>query len=188
MAIADTVGAAIADDDWKSATDGSYTFSDAVSTGKFVIIQVKNQDTLDYYYKVQVSYGSSEAAITGVTVGGVTATIGSPGVEVAGGFGSTINGYVAGAVALTATQAASPADVKVEISGLSEGATVEYGLGMNYGVLYPPFGPPYGAGWLATGTGLFAMTPVNGAIILIRVTSEDKGTQKIYVINSTVSN
>jgi hypothetical protein len=188
VAVADTVGAAIAENAWQTAANGSYTFTDLVSTGKFLIVHIQNQDTLDYYYKVRVLYGSSDAVITGATVGGVTATIGTPGSEVPGGFGTNIVGYTAGAVTLSSTQATPPEDVAVVISGLPEGAMAEYGLGMNFGGLMPPWGPPYGAGWLSSGTGLFGpMAPVNAAIILIRVTSQDKGAQSIYVINSSVS-
>jgi hypothetical protein len=183
VATADSVSAAIAEDAWQTATSGSYTFTDALSTGKFVIIQVKNPDTLNYYYKVRVAYGSSDAVITGASVGGATATIGTPGNEVAGGFGSTISGYTAGAVTLTAAQATPPENVAVVVTGASTGATLEYGLGMDFwGSLYPPF-----MGWANAGTGLFSATPVNNAFILIRVTSEDKTFQRVYVIRSTVS-
>jgi hypothetical protein len=190
VAAADTVGAAIAEEAWITAASGNHTFANVLSTGKFVIIRVKNQDTLDYYYKVQVAYGSSDAELTGVTVGGVTATIGTPGNEVAGGFGSNITGYTAGAVTLTTAEATPPAGVAVAISGLSADATAEYGLGMAFwGSLMPPWGPPFGLGWLSSGAGLFSApgTAINGAYILVRVTSEDRTVQQVYVIVATVS-
>jgi hypothetical protein len=186
IAIADTVDAAIAEEDWETVSSGSHTFTDILSTAKFIIIRVKNQDTLDYYYKVRALYGESGAVITGVTVGGVTASsIGSPGSEVLF-FGAMymIQGHTPGAVTLTAPQAADPATVTVVALGASTNATMEYGVGVPfYGNLTTP------SPWPSTGSGLFSgpnALPINGASVLIKVTSEDKGTQNVYVIVSTV--
>jgi hypothetical protein len=190
-AFAPTVNAPIAESAWSN----NGTLSD-VSSGQYVFIRVTAEAGTVHYYKVQLSYGSSEATLTSVTVGGVSAAgVGLPGVfdpAMGGAYGGT-----PAQVTLTSAQAGDGSQVTVAAVA-SEGATVRYnwGGGMSFG------GPPAyyvsEAPWNTTGEGLFVggsfffgfvtVPPgVNGALVFIEVTSQDGTTVNIYAVSCTVS-
>jgi hypothetical protein len=158
------------------------------SSGDYIIIEVTSEEGTQGYYLYRIAYGSSEAAITGATVGGATANLGAP--------QAVFSNVGAGTVTLTAAQAGS--DAVVAAGGASANATVEYGVGsvldFGGGFLWP-IEPTV---W-TDGSGLFngseatpwgpAVPPgvADGALITIRVTSEDKTVINYYVITATVS-
>jgi hypothetical protein len=179
----------------ESAWSSSGTLSD-VSSGQYVFIRVTSEAGTVNYYKVRIVYGSSEAALTSVTVGGVSAaTVGFPGVfdpMMGGAYGG-----FPGTVTLTSAQAGDGSQVTVAAAA-SEGATVRYnwGGGMEfYGMTFYYLGDP--TSWNTTGEGLFAggmaggfipVSPgVNGAVVFIEVTSQDGTAVTTYAVLCTVS-
>jgi hypothetical protein len=196
VAFTDYVGTA--DLEWIPASNGSYTFQDAFGSGNYVIIRVKNNDALDYYYKVKVLYGRSEATITGINFGGVESTnLGTPGDEVPSAeapasFGAPCvsSDFVMGSITLTGDQAeAAKTATGISVTGLSEGASVDYIVPLFIYGDYYGYNEEDGFDWSTTGEDLFRWHPVtDNPVVLIRVMSEDRGVRKIYVIQCTVSN
>jgi hypothetical protein len=76
----DPVIAAIDNANWINASSTSYTATNQFGTGTVIVFRVKNMDGYDYFYKVQVAYGSSTASMTALSINNTTATVGKPGV------------------------------------------------------------------------------------------------------------
>lgn len=188
---APAVDTVIGDEAWSS--NGTLS---SVSSGQYVFIRVTSESGIANYYKLRLVYGSGEAALTSLTVGGVSASsVGIPGIFDPAMYGA-YNGFP-GAVTLTPEQAGDGSSVMVAATP-STGATVRYnwGGGMDFG-----FGMSYylsdAANWNTTGQGLFVgglaayFVPVNpgvdGALIFIEVTSEDGTAVNIYAISCSVS-
>jgi hypothetical protein len=185
-----TINTPIADASWSD----SGTLSD-IPSGQYVFIRVTSESGIASYYKVRLVYGSGEASLSSVTVGGATATVGTP-----GGFDMSMGGFytgVAGAVTLTAEQAGDGSTVTVAATA-STGATVRYnwGGGMDFGFGFPFYYISGDANWNTTGQDLFkggmaggfisVPAGVNGAFIVIEVTSEDGTTVNTYAVSCAV--
>jgi hypothetical protein len=170
----------------------SATFTFAEDDKLYVKIIPSDTTEAPWYYGVHISrILSSDATLTGFTVGGVAATLSTPGNL--GGFGSFEG--TAGTVTLTSAQAGDGSNVQV-LAALPNGATVRYAWGGNfYGSYYPS------GNWQTSGAGLFnggtislfngafniPVTPgVNGAVIFIEVTSENGGIVNLYAISCQV--
>jgi hypothetical protein len=164
-------------------------------TAEYVVLRLTSELGVQGWYKFRIGYGSSEAALTSVTVGEVSSTpVGTPGIFDQMLYGA-YNG-VPGTVTLTPSQAGDGSTVTVAAAA-STGATVRYnwGGGMNFG-----FGMTYylsgDANWNTTGAGLFAggtaagfitVPPgVNGAVVFIEVTSQDGTTVNTYAVSCAV--
>jgi hypothetical protein len=189
-ASAPAVNTPIADDAW--STSGTLS---SIQSGQYVFIRVTSKAGPASYYKIRLVYGSGEAALSSVTVGGAAASsTGSPGIfDMA--IGGAYNGFP-GTVTLAPEQAGDGSNVTVAVAA-SPGATVRYNWGgsMNFGMVFYYLSE---AAWNTTGQGLFGggsflygminvPAGVNGALIFIEVTSEDGTTVNTYAVSCAVS-
>jgi hypothetical protein len=189
-ASAPAVNASIADAAWSD----SGTLSN-IQSGQYVFIRVTSEAGTVNYYKIRLVYGSSEAALSSVIVGGVSASL-----SLAGIFDPAMGGAYtgsAGTVTLTPEQAGDGSAVTVAATA-SSGATVRYnwGGGMEfYGMTFYYLSE---AAWNTTGAGLFGggsffygminvPSGVNGALIFIEVTSQDGTAVNTYAVSCAVS-
>jgi hypothetical protein len=188
-ASAPAVNTSIADAEWSD----SGTLSN-IQSGQYVFIRVTSEAGTVNYYKIRLVYGSSEAALTSVTIGGAAVSLGSPG-SISEFYGSYMYMGVPGTVRLTAEQAGDGSTVTVAATP-SEGATVRYnwggGIDFGFGMSYYLSGA---ANWNTTGQGLFnggtagyvTVNPgVNGALIFIEVTSQDGTAVNTYAVTCAV--
>jgi hypothetical protein len=188
-ASAATVNTTIDDSVWVSSGPLSN-----INSGQYVFIRVTSEAGTVNYYKLRLVYGSGEAALTSVTVGGASASaLGTPGIFDSAMFG--VYSGTPGAVTLTAEQAGDGSSVKVAATA-SENATVRYnwGGGMNFGGMFYYLSGD--ANWNTTGEGLFGggmvagfisvPAGVNDALIFIEVTSEDGTTVNTYAVSCSV--
>jgi hypothetical protein len=65
---------------WQTTIGGGGTLANELGTGTFLVIRVRNVDKVDYYYKVQVAYGSTATILNGLTINGQTVNVGVPGI------------------------------------------------------------------------------------------------------------
>ncbi|MDR2477464.1 MAG: hypothetical protein LBD18_06745 [Treponema sp.] len=184
--------------EWSTiSADNSYSFANRLTTGYFVIVWAKNEaDGLDYYYKVRVLYGNSDATVTEIKVGMVTATLGTPGVFLSTGFipNQFANGTL-GTVTITSTEAGDGSSMVVSATAANNSIHIEY----DWGGIMEYFGPlPFGTRVPnTTGTGLFAggvvnqyvvaRSGVNDAYIFAVATSEDRSVVAVYAVKCSVS-
>jgi hypothetical protein len=165
----------------------SGTFTN-LANGAYIGVEVTAQDGTVRYYKFRIAYGNSNATLTGITVGGVSATLGTPG-DLSGMYGAYTG--TPGVVTLTPAQAGDGSSVTVAVTAPA-GATVRYDWGANF------YGSNYAGGaWKATGDGLFAggslfgggatvQPGVNNALIFVEVTSENGLTVNVYAVSCRV--
>jgi hypothetical protein len=190
-ASAPAVNTPVANDAWST----SGTLSN-IQSGGYVFIRVTSEAGLASYYKIRLVYGSGDAALTSVTVGGAVASaLGTPGIfnpEMGGAYTGS-----PGTVTLTPDQAGDGSNVTVAAAA-SAGATVRYNWGgsMNFGMIF--YYPSGDGNWNTTGQGLFGggsflygmitvPAGVNGALIFIEVTSEDGTVVNTYAVSCAVS-
>jgi hypothetical protein len=193
-AFAPAVNATIADETWST----SGTLSGPISSGQYVFIRVTSESGIANYYKLRLVYGSAEASLTSVTIGGATtSSLGTPGIFDQA-MGGVYNG-APGAVTLTSEQAGDGSSVTVAAVASAD-ATLRYNWGGAMDFSFMGMGIFYylsdAANWNTTGGGLFAggmaagfvsVAPgVNGALIFIEVTSEDGTTVNTYAISCAV--
>jgi hypothetical protein len=191
-ASAPAVNANIAEGAWSD----SGTLSSSISSGQYVFIRVTSEAGTANYYKLRLVYGSGEANLSSVTVGGVNATVGSSGIFDPA-TGGSYTGF-AGAVTLTSDQAGDGSSVTVAAVPSAD-ATVRYNWGGAMSFM-PGMAFYYlsdAANWNTTGQGLFgggsaagfiSVDPgVNGAVVFIEVTSQDGTTVNTYAVSCTVS-
>jgi hypothetical protein len=190
-ASAPAVNTPIADAAWSE----SGTLSN-IQSGQYVFIRVTSEAGTINYYKLRLTYGSDVASLSSVTIGGVSATIGFPGAFDPMFYGAYMG--FPGTVTLTPEQAGDGSTVTVAATA-SENGTIRYnwGGGMDFGF---GFGMSYylsdDGNWNTTGQGLFGgglaayFVPVepgvNGAFIVIEVTSQDGTTVNTYAVSCTV--
>jgi hypothetical protein len=161
----------------------------------YIALRVENELGEQGWYKFTVGFGRTTATISGLTVGGATVSLGTPGSIAMGAMYVPEYTGALSTVTLTTAQAGDGSTAAV-IGTPADGATVRYDWGavLNFG--FPSYLPS--GNWNTDGTGLFnggsffydfavAAPGVNGALIFVEVTSENGLTSNVYAVSCTVA-
>ncbi|MDR2477465.1 MAG: hypothetical protein LBD18_06750 [Treponema sp.] len=185
---------AAAPEEW---VDGG-SFTRQFNSGDYVAVQVTSELETVAYYKLRLVFGSSDAAITGITLGSganvvTSTTLGTPNANAYPNFfGGVYSGATdtPGLILLNATLKADAA-ATVQALGLSSNAKAEYTLVVSLD--FGGFAFMIDVGYNETGAGFFAGDSANGvppgvapgAYLVVRVTSQDTTVVNHYAFLTT---